>query len=576
MTNFPLRSVTLTAALFAAAAQAQVATFDPATFTINVPSVSVGTASFTNLRLLHVGNLVFAIQSASEQRPAMPGAAVANFDFATATLTLPALRVGDATFLDVGLRLGTTGFVIASASELPASVSAEVAAFARAVEEQTATAVPATGAARMALTDSCWAGNGRTRANFIADWDANSADYVRRDSYLIGRRVQNIQVRALRNRSNADGSNRREIDVQWDVVYRDGTTARGVTETLISGSSAGTPRCSTPQTGSNLRVLGNQQLVSFAVRGNNVRDQRYSITSGAPLSPAVMYRREIEFAISDPMGNATYAILTGPGPTNTLGGVVYPFSMKLLSPRLLRSAPELAGKPGNFLNWRDDDNFRNCRLPSGAVPVVHVVDCVADGATSNTWGWGFTATPDAAADAGFAAQGWVAGGVYRVDVYADDGWKTVNGHAGRTPIATYYDTLERLPFSFGEMTGDYPEINLGALTPAQIATNASSATPAAMALSWTRPGLAPFQPAHHLFQLWEFHQGPKIGNPGTNLYPGYRTLVRSYPGTTATSTTGFPVSPRVPDQSGKTYTEYLIYYSDPSNGNSIRSRLSFQ
>ena len=76
----------------------------------------------------------------------------------------------------------------------------------------------------------------------------------------------------------------------------------------------------------------------MAVRGQNWREQRYAIAGGAALNPAVRFRREVDFAISDPMGNASYAILTGPGPTNTTGDIVYPFSMKLLSPRLQRSA----------------------------------------------------------------------------------------------------------------------------------------------------------------------------------------------------------------------------------------------
>ena len=73
------------------------------------------------------------------------------------------------------------------------------------------------------------------------------ADYVSRDAFMVGRRYENIQVRALRNLSNPDGSTRREIDVTSDVVYRDGTASRQVPATLISGSSAGTPRCTTPR-----------------------------------------------------------------------------------------------------------------------------------------------------------------------------------------------------------------------------------------------------------------------------------------------------------------------------------------
>ena len=561
--------------LWTASACAQVTSFDAASNLVTIPSVSVGAATYTNVTLQHLGNYVFTLTGATEQKPAAPG--VASYDAVTRVLSLPAVRVGDTTYLDVTLQdNGSFVLTLLGASVLPPSLAAEVAAFAKASEDLFATAVPASAAARFALTDSCWANNGRTRTNAIADWETNAAAYAARDAYLVGRKIQNIQVLAVRDRLNADGSSRREVDVQWDVVHRDGSVARASKETLISGSSSGTPGCTTPQTGTALRALGNQQLVQTSVRANNLREQRYSIANGAALSPAVRFRREVQFQITDPMGNATYVIVRGPGPTNTIDGVVYPFSMKFLSPRLLRSAPELQGKAGNFLNWMDDDGFRNCRLASGAVPVVHIVDCVADGAPSNNWGWGPVATADATADQGFAAQGWVAGGVYRFDVYNDDGWKTVNGHAGKTPIATYHATLDRLPYTFVEMADRYPVIDLGGLSGAQLAANANSATPAPLSLGWTRPATPPQWPLHHLYQVWEFHQGAKIGNPGTTFNPAYRTLTRAYPGTTATSTTSFPVTPRLPDQSSKTYTEYLLYYAEPGTFNTIQSRILLQ
>lgn len=569
---------TMAAALLGAVslAQAQVASYDAATMVVTIPSVSVGSATFTNVTLKNRGDFVFDLTGASEQKVPAPG--VGSYDAATSVLTLPAVKVGAVTFLDVKLKnAGNFVFTLQAASELPAATIAEVDALARAIEAQTATALPANGTARLALVDLCWSNGGRTRANFIADYDANLTEYLKRDAFLIGRKIENIQVLALRNSVNADGSTRREIDVQWDVKYRDGTTLTGERQFLISGSSAGTPRCTTPQTGSSLRALGNQQLVATAARANNFRDERYSITNGAALSPLVMYRREVEWAITDPMGNATYVILTGPGPSNLVNGVVHPFSMKFISPRLLRSAPELQGKPGNFLNWRDDDIFRNCRLASGAVPVVKIVDCVTDGATGSSWGVGYTATPDEAADLSFEAQGWIAGGVYRFDVYNDDGWKTVNGHASKTPIASYYDTLDRLPYRFVDIAGAYPLINLGSMTTAQLAANATSATPANLSLTWTAPGRTfPGARVHHLNQVWEFQQGAKASNQGTTFNPAYRMLTRSYPGSTATSTTSFPVTPKLADQKSKTYTEYLLFYDEPGTANSIRSRISLQ
>jgi hypothetical protein len=555
---------------------AQVTVYDAATQVVTLPSVSVGPTTFTGVTLRNRGNFVFDLTGYAGQ-PAVSFPGAATYEVGSGMLSIPAVKVADSTYLDVTLlNTGNYAFTLQNATLLPPSVVDEVNAFARSYEGVFATRVPATGAERLALTDACWASSGRTRANYIADYDANLAEYLRRDAYLVGRKVQNIQVLALRNRINPDGSSRREIDVQWDTVYTDGSVSRGDLNTLISGSSAGTPRCTTAQTGTTLRLLGDQQLVGTRVRANNIREERYAINGGAPLTPLVRYRREVEWAITDPMGNATHVVVTGPGPTNTTAGVTYPFSMKFLSPRILKSAPELQGKTGNFLNWLDDDVFRNCALSNGAVPVVALVDCVNPGGSNSSWGIGFTSTPDAAADQSFLAQGWVAGAVYRFDVYNDDGWKTVNGQAGKTPIATYYDTLDRLPYGFVQMADRYPVINLGALTPAQVAANAVSATPAPLAISWTRPATQADGRVLTLEQVWEFHQGPKLGNVGGAFNPAYRTLTRFYPGTTATSTSNFPVTPPVAGQNGKTYTEYLLFFWEPGSVNSIRSRILFQ
>lgn len=566
----------VSALTLAGVAAAQVTTYDAPTGLVTIPSVAVGSTSYTNVTLNDRGNFVFELTGATEQQPAMPADALTSYDLATGVLTLPAVKLGNDTYIDVTLlNVGNFVFTLQTATLLPTSVTAELATFFRSSEQVLATEVPTSGAARIVLGDACWANNGRTRASLVADWDANSAEYVSRDAYLIGRRHENIQVRAVRSLTNPDGSTRREIDVIYDAVYRDGTAARQVPSTLISGSSAGTPNCTTPQDSPTLRELGNQRLVSVAVRGQNLREQRYAITDGAALNPAVRFRREVDFFISDPMGNATYAIVTGPGPANTTTGVAYPFSMKLLSPRLQRSAPELQGKNGNFLNALDDDTWRNCQLPSGAVPVVELVDCVSNPGNSSSWGRGFTSTPNAAEDSSFLAQGWVAGGVYRFDLYNDDGWKTVRGHVGKTPIGSYYATLAQLPYSFVEMTDKYPIINLGNLTGALIAANANGASPAPFALNWAAPGMLS-GPKMHLNQVWEFHQGPKIGNPGTAFNPAYRTLTRAYPGTSAVSTDSFPASPRHPDQANKTYFEYMLFYREPTTGNVIRSRINFQ
>lgn len=553
-------------------ALAQVSAYDPATGRVTIPSVQVGPATYTDVVLQQQGAR-FELAAARGPAPlAFP--AVGRYDTATGVLALPAVRVGADTYLDVTLQdQGDLAFGLTGARPMPAGLMAEVEALARSIEAQTATSVPASGAARLALVDACWRSDGRSRADFIAAYDADVATIQQRDAIIVGRRIEGIQVLALRETTNPDGSARREVDVQWDTVYVDGTRVVGERSTLISGSSAGTPGCATAQVGPTLRALGNQRLARVEIRANNLREVRYALDGGAPLSPQVRVRREVEFYISDPLGHFTYAVVQGPGPGNTIGGTPYPFSMKMISPRLLRDAPELQGKPGHFINWADDDGFRNCFFSNGSVPIAQFVDCAASGATSSSWGWGYVGTGDAAADAGFEAQGWVAGGVYRIDLYNDDGWKTVNGQAGRTPVATYFATLSRLPYRFVDMEGRYPVPALASVTPAQAAANVASANPVPLALNWNRPTLpgAPMQ----LGQVWEFHQGPRTGNPGTTFNPAVRSLVRTYPGSQAEAAS-VPVSPLLPQQARKTYTEFNLFFMEPGTVNTVRSRIVFQ
>jgi len=556
-------------------AVADVSSFDAATGVLTVPTVGVGAAVYGDVRLLHRGNFVFDIVGGAELPLGAP--LVGNFDFASGVLTIPAVRIGGTTFLDVRLlHTGNLAFLLQSARELPASLTNEVSALMRSHEQLYATQVPANGTTRMALTDACWLDNGEDRAYRIADTDADLAAFHAREAYQIGRTVTNVQVLAVRETTNADGSARREVDVQFDVVYRDGTANAGVQTTLIGGSSAGS--CSTPQTATTLRFFGNRQFVHVAVQPRNTRDERRSITTGAALSPAVNHRRSVRLLVTDPLGHARYAIVSGPGPAGSVGGTAVPFSLKLISPRLLRSAPELAGKPGNYLNWLDDDIWRYCRIAGSGVPVAAIADCAGEGATGVEWGV-TTGSPGATADDNFAAQGWVAGGLYRFDLYDDDGWKTVNGHAGRTPIATYWATLPALPYTFVQMTsgssGLLPRLAFGSMSYAQVATNAASATPAAMSVSWNALPALPDGRRFGLYQGYHFHQGPKVGNTGGAAYPAYRTTTFNHPGSTATAQPSWPVTPRHTDQASKSYFENTLLFVD-RNDSQLLSIVSFQ
>ena len=564
-------------------ATAQVTVYDVATNLVTIPSVSVGPSTFTQVTLLNVGNFTFTLQGATEQKPAAPG--VATYDLASNVLTIPAVKLGTDTYLDVTLlNIGNYVFALQGATLLPQATTDEIKSFMASFDALWASAVPASGALANALNDACYRSNGRTKAWQVADFDEDPATTRASEAYRIGARRINIQVLALRTLGNADGSTRREVDVQYDIAYQDGSTANAAVETLISGSSAGSPGCSSAQTGTAWRFYGNQRLVGFSLQPRITREQRYSITTGLPLSPAVRYRRDIRVNVTDPMATAKYVVVSGPGPAATVNGASVPWSWKMVSPFLMRAAPELAGKAGNYTNWLDEDGFRYCGIAGTGTPVASASDCLAHGAPGDSWGIGYTSTPDAAADQQFASQGWVAGGVYRIDVYNDDGWKTVNGHAGRTPIATYYETLKALPRSFVEMAGsgatptasdNFARLNLGALGATGVRSNGMSATPAPISLSWNlQPSLSTTQP-FRLLQGWEYIEGLKTGVVSPAAWPKLRVLTRTYPGPTATSFANWPVVPLPTGMASRSYFEYMLYHVDRNQG-VIQSRVTFQ
>lgn len=558
---------------------AQAANYDAASGLLSLPAVKVGAAVYADVTLSDLGNYTFVLRSAVDQIP--PGPGVVTYDGESGIVTIPAVRVGSATYTDVRLlHVGNWTFTLQAATELPAATQDQVNAFFAAQDALFATAVPASGTARFAHLDDCYLGDGRTRAYRVSDYDGLLQERRARDAFRVGRVTANIQVVAARSLTNGDGSSRQELDVEYDIQYADGTVARAEKETLISGSSAGSPGCANPQDSPQWRAYGNRQLVQTLVRPRVIRDERYSITTGAPVSGPVRYRREVQFVVTDPLANATYVIMTGPGPSATVGGVAQQFGMKLISPWLLRSAPELAGKGQNFLNWPDDDNFATCRTTGSGVPVPSIADCAGLGAQGSNWGWGFTTTPNMAADTNFQDQGWVAGGWYRFDVYNDDGWKTINGHVGRTPVATYYSQLEQLPYTFVEMAGaginadKFPRISLGAVTPVELLNNVLSATPAPIGLSWNAPSALSDGRKFALSHVFEYFEGPKSGNAAGAYFPAYQSIDFDYPGSGATSVTGLQVNPKLADMANKAYANFTVDYGDRGFG-VIRSRIVF-
>ncbi len=359
----------------------------------------------------------------------------------------------------------------------------EAKAFLQSFDTAFATAIPATGSGLTAFDDSCYKSNGYTKAINIALFDANPTLEQAGNQYRIGSvRINNVQIIADRTINNADGSQRRELDIAYPINYRDGSvdtidTANGVA-TIVSGSTHGL--CASPTVSADWRHIGNQRDASVSVLARNYFSETLSKSTGA--RTALSSRRELQFNLRDPQAKFTYAVLSGPGTmtvTNTVTNVStpYPFSMLLLSPKVLREDAALAGKRGNYSNWLDRDTFRQCRMANGVEGPADLANCATAGASSNAWGVTHNLMSTrtlAVSDTIFDGVGFNAGS-YSFALYNDDGWKTVGGYKTKTPVATYNYKLAALPYTFAEMHSAVPGTTLTDKFPTGIAPLAASA-----------------------------------------------------------------------------------------------------
>ncbi|UUZ70309.1 hypothetical protein LP416_15350 [Polaromonas sp. P2-4] len=205
----------------------------------------------------------------------------------------------------------------------PASTAASGAAlnlatsFLAAYDASLAASIPATGAAALALTDGCVLNNGFSKTLAIAEYDADTLRVASRQ-FEIGSTRTGISVLADRLLTNADGTGRREIDVQYAINYADGTKDEKATQTLISGSSSGSTIangsvCATPEDKADLRFFGNREVVNTFITASNEREGRNVLATGA--AGALVYNKYISLGVRDPANVATYATISGPGLT---------------------------------------------------------------------------------------------------------------------------------------------------------------------------------------------------------------------------------------------------------------------
>ncbi|MGP1682523.1 MAG: hypothetical protein ACTS8S_09385, partial [Giesbergeria sp.] len=234
-------------------------------------------------------------------------------------------------------------------------------------------------------------------------------------------------------------------------------------ETLVSGSTSGT--CPTPQQSDNLRALGNQRIVRADMGSRNLSIVYNRLTDGETTGTRV--RREARCTVTDPANRATYTVASWANVTASTA----PFSVKLLSPRIMRDTPEMLGKRGNAL-YADSDNFRICGSDSNFVTAdAATANCTQFGVGGDSWGshanGPYTPEKLTEGDRIFASMGFADNTSVTFQIYADDGWKTVNGQADKTPIATYQVTLTHAPYTLTEMASSpaaYPTFVSSSLT----------------------------------------------------------------------------------------------------------------
>ncbi len=131
--------------------------------------------------------------------------------------------------------------------------------------------------------------NGFSKALGIADYDADPLRVASRQ-FDIGSTRSNITVLADRPSTNADGTTRRELDVEYVINYTDGTKLEKATQTLISGSSSGSTMadksvCAVAENKTEWRFFGNRKVVNTFVNATNERKERALLATGDAMVP---------------------------------------------------------------------------------------------------------------------------------------------------------------------------------------------------------------------------------------------------------------------------------------------------
>ncbi len=414
------------------------------------------------------------------------------------------------------------------------------------------TVIAATGAAFYANYDGCYRELGRDRPYLVSNFDSpNNISSRDGRAFLRNSTRANVVLDALRTATNPDGSSRTEIDISYDVSYTAEGTATRLSNTLVTGSTTGL--CAAGENKSAWRFLGDRKIAYHDVVALNYLTQNYAIGTGVKTTETA--RRAIRFDVRDPNNLLTYAVVSRTLPNGQS------WAVKLISPRLLASDPLLAGKTGNFLSGlTNEDSFRLCTDSAGAIVNAALVDCSL-GSNTTDMGSNVIGAPNLAnltsgnisnGDNSFTAFQFTVGEVYTFQLYSDNGWMTVNGQLGKTPIATYTQTLTRLPYTFAELFGPPPTFFVAipgskTLTDAQI--GAAITGPTGAPLDQVFPGWSALPDGGKFGRAstFLFTQGPAALAPSPAFYPAVRTTDLYFPVANSASTASVLLAiPNVP------------------------------
>jgi hypothetical protein len=159
-----------------------------------------------------------------------------------------------------------------------------------------ATALPVSGALATQNLDGCYLHNGESKAYITGLIDGDLTTYQQSQAYEVGSVRSNVRVIAERDVTNADTSTRKEVDVRYDITYKDGTSDIDAFQTMVTGSTSGL--CATSSNSTTMRLVGNQRKVLVTLQARNIDTSIASLATGADVSESV--RRETSVHCSRP------------------------------------------------------------------------------------------------------------------------------------------------------------------------------------------------------------------------------------------------------------------------------------